>query len=252
MVVLLGTLALACAPSRPEPPTAMTIGVHDVALHVPDGWLRFDHGREQRFQREIAQITLADFGPVTPEGYLREIEHARELFRGRQLADSRTQLSGLRMRSAFSTERQWKRFESSWVSIADVGRRDDTVPEEVEYAYSEVLRQIGALPAPTLSEIVERALPHVGHGAQRDVAEQSPVTIDGRQGLRVETWDRLSHDHRQSYLFVLNEGNLVVARMELGKFAVMTDAFEAIVESLEIHPRPNDATPIQSAGSGTS
>ena len=72
--------------------------------------------------------------------------------------------------------------------------------------------------------------------------------IDGREGMRVETWDRLSHDHRKSYLFVLNEENLLVASMGLGQYSVMQAAFEALAGSLEIHPRPAD----QSAGTGTS
>jgi hypothetical protein len=118
------------------------------------------------------------------------------------------------------------------------GLEGDLDPQDVETAYTAVLTQVEMLPTLALPEIVERALPDLDHGAQRDLAEQHPVVIDGRQGLRVDTWDRLSHDHRKSYLFVLNEGNLLVARMELGEFSDMQSAFGALVDSLEIRPRP--------------
>ena len=61
------------------------------------------------------------------------------------------------------------------------------------------------------------------------------MEIYGRPAIRIETWDRLSHDHRQSFLFVLNEENLFLLRMELGKYAEMKPAFEALAGSLAFH-----------------
>ena len=91
---------------------------------------------------------------------------------------------------------------------------------------------------PALAALVERIFPVVENAAHREIAEQRPVAIDRVPAMRVETWDRLSHDHRQSFLFVLNEGNMLVARMQLGKQAEMQQPFDALVDSLEFHHRP--------------
>jgi len=235
-------LGLVCAEAPEQPPIRLSIGMHDVALQVPEGWLHFDHGREHRFQRDIAQISLADTGPATREAYLREIGHARELFRRNQASDAQTQLDRLRQRSAFLSARQWQNLRRVWRIARDGGLELDVAPEDVEAAYSVLLDEVETLETVDLATIVERALPDLDHGAQRDVADQHPVMIDGRTGMRVETWDRLSHAQRQSYLFVLNDGNLLVARMELGRFEDMKPAFDALVDSLEIHPPPGAAS----------
>ena len=88
---------------------------------------------------------------------------------------------------------------------------------------------------PDLAALVENLFPFIETAAHREIAERNPVELDGRQAIRVETWDRLSHDHRQSFLFVLNEGNLFVLRMEMGKYAEMKPAFETLAGSLEFH-----------------
>jgi hypothetical protein len=240
--VLVGVLALACSPPPEPPPIRLTVGVHDVAFQVPEGWLHLDHGREHRFHRDSEQISLADVGPVTPRGYRREIEHARELFRAGQSADARAHLDSLDLRSAFSKERQWRDLEDSWDVILDRGRGRNARSEDVEQAYLAVLARIDTLAQPALTTLIERALPGLDHGAQRDVAEQHSITIDGRAGMRIETWDRLSHDHRKSYLFVLNEENLLVARMELGRYSALQTSFETLADSLEIHPRPAEGS----------
>jgi hypothetical protein len=234
LILILGT-AWACAQQAPK--EQWTIGVHDLSLTVPAGWDHLDHGLEHRFHRELSQISLADIGPVTPPAYLRQIEHARELFRNDQALDARAHLDRLNLRSAFTSARRWEEFAESWKVARDGGQKLGTTPFEVENAYAEVLRQVARLATPELDILVHRALPELDHGAQRDVAGQREVEIDGCPGMWVETWDRLSHDHRQSYLFVLNGGNLLVARMELGKYPEMQPAFNALVDSLEIHPR---------------
>ena len=79
-VVLAVAVACACAPEPPIP-TEVEAGVHRIAFRVPEGWLHFDHGREQRFERDLLQISIADLGPVSGAGYARVIERARDLLR---------------------------------------------------------------------------------------------------------------------------------------------------------------------------
>lgn len=101
-----------------------------------------------------------------------------------------------------------------------------------------MVEEIEALESPSLAVIVERMLPDLDHGVQREVAKEQKVIVGGREGVRLESWDRLSHAHGRSYLFVLNEGNLLVARTELGEPAKLKPAFESLVASLEIDPPP--------------
>ena len=58
------------------------------------------------------------------------------------------------------------------------------------------------------------------------------VAVDGRGALLIDTWDRLNHTQRFRHVFVLNEGNLLLARMELGRFEEMEAAFDDLVASL--------------------
>ena len=75
-------LLVACASSEPPPPPALTevdVGVHRLAFAVPDGWLHFDHGREQRFEREILRLSIEDLGPVDGPAFARALEADPEL-----------------------------------------------------------------------------------------------------------------------------------------------------------------------------
>ncbi len=74
--------------------------------------------------------------------------------------------------------------------------------------------------------------------SHREVAERNRTEIDGCIGIHLETWDRLSHDHRRSFLFALNQGNLLVVRMEMGRYADMAPAYETLLSSLKIRSAP--------------
>jgi len=228
-----------CADPTPEP-LSLTIGVHLVELESPPGWEHLDHGREQRFESDSSQISMADLGPVTSDGFVREILQARELYRRGQLDDSRAQLAELRLRPLFPSVQRWRSFTRPWNSIrlAGVGHHSED-PDLVESAYSEVLGEIEALPQPNLPALAISALASLGHEEQRhDVASQEAMAVSGRAALVVDTWDRLSHAQRKSHLFVLNKGNLLVTRMELGRFPEMKPAFDALVASLRVLPPP--------------
>ena len=235
-------LVAACAPVQEEPvPIRIQPGVHDIALLVPEGWQHLDHGQEHRFHKNQSQISVADIGPVTREGYLREIKHALGLFRRQQAEDAKAHMEMLPLRSHLLSEREWDEISGAWYVAVDGGLKRNTTPDDVEVAYDTLLQQVAARKTRTFAELVEHVLVMVFSAPHREVAEQTPILIDGRQGMRLQTWDRLSHDHRQSYLFVLNEDNMLVLRMELGDFAAMLPAFESVLDSLEIHPRPEIA-----------
>jgi hypothetical protein len=231
-------LTLACSAPGPDP-SPMTIGVHEVRLIAPVGWHHFDHGREQRFERGMLHISLADMGPATREGFHREIFHARELYRLGQLEDARALLGALNLRPAVPTEQRWRSFLVPWDKIRRAGLgRVPLGPDAVETAYTEVLVEIDALPKPDLESLAVSVLTSTGHDERRDVATQRAMAIDGHSALLIDTWDRLNHTGRMRHLFVLNEGNLLLARTEMGLFQEMDSTFDDLVASLSFRDAP--------------
>ncbi len=237
-VALICLLATACVrvPETPPPtPTRVDIGIHDVSFLVPQGWEHLDHGQEHRFQRELSQISAADLGPVTPEGYQRELRRAYQLFREDRFDDACAHVSGLDLGPAFPEADQRKKFLESWWRALDGGRSTGNTWGDAQLAWEHILEEVERLPAPDLAALVENLFPSIETAAHREIAAQNRVEMFGRPAIRIETWDRLSHDHQKSFLFVLNEENLFVLRMERGKHAEMKPAFEVLADSLEFH-----------------
>jgi len=241
-VALICLLTAACelVPETPPPPAParVDIGIHHVSFRVPSGWEHLDHGREHRFHRELMQISAADLGPVTREGYLRELRRAYQLFHDDRPDDARDHVSGLDFGPAFPGADQRKRFLESWGKALDGGRSTGTTRGDAHSAWEYVMDEVEHLPDADLAAIVVNLLPSIETAAHREIASQNPSAISGRPAIRIETWDRLSHDRQQSYLFVLNEENLFVLRMELGRHAEMKPAFEALADSLAFHSVP--------------
>jgi len=232
-LILLAVLLVGGCSDPPSERLTTAIGVHRVELEAPAGWEHLDHGREQRFGDGLSQISIADLGPVAPDGFRREIVAARELYRARQLDDSRTRLRALHLRSSFPSAQRWESFSEWWdgIRLAGVGHHSED-PAIVERAYTAVLAEVAALPRPDLTTLALNALEVLGHDERHDIAHQEATAVSGRPGLLIDTWDRLSHAQRRRHLFVLNDGYLLVARMELGRFSEMEPAFDTLATSL--------------------
>lgn len=223
--------------SKQPSPGTLTVGRHQVRLVVPPGWQHFDQGSQHRLEKGQSHIHLTDLGPVTREGILREIERSRDLFRQDKLDDARESLMHVQLRGAFPSETRWSAVERPWKALLRLGPEVELDSQTIEGTYVEVLAHVDALPARDFETITVAALAELGHGAMRDVAEQRPMVVDGRDAIRVETWDRLSHTARKSHVFVLNDERLLVLWMDLGRFEQMQEAFDALVASLELPPR---------------
>ena len=77
----------------------------------------------------------------------------------------------------------------------------------------------------------------VGHDQRREVRWRRKVTIDGREAVDIETWNRLDHTNPQRIFFVSEDGDLLVLQtvgMALGDSQA---AFEAIRNSLHFRLR---------------
>jgi hypothetical protein len=211
-------------------------------VRVPEGWLHLDHGNEHDFQRGSDHVTIVAIGPVSRDACMREVRHAHGLFRDGQPEDARVHLERLDLRPAFSDAKRWEAFKRSWRVIATRFPAREPTRAQVEAAYIEVFREVDRLEDSPLSALAERVLPDLDASTHRAIADRRELAIDGRDALRIDTWDKLSHDHRRSFLFVANRGNLLAVRMGLGRFADLQPAFETLVETLEIHPRPTDGS----------
>ena len=74
----------------------------------------------------------------------------------------------------------------------------------------------------------------LGENEQRDIASRTPIRIGDREGLVVDTWDRLSHAHRKRFCFVRGEGRLLAFYMMQGEFETMQPALDALVASVTL------------------
>ena len=233
--ILGANLLLVCACAEPAPePQPLTVGLHQLELVVPDGWQHYDHGLQQRFENGTSHITLTDLGPVVPDSLLREIEHAHGLFRQDRSKDARAILYGLSPRSAFPSQQSWETFETPWDTLRRIGGKRPIVVAEVEGAFTRVIAQISALSARDFRTIAVDALEEMFQGAHRQIARREAMAFEGRDALLIDTWDRLTHNTRKRYLFILSQGNLLVARMELGKFSEMEPVFDTLVTTLRL------------------
>jgi hypothetical protein len=101
-----------------------------------------------------------------------------------------------------------------------------------------VLQNLGpATPPPRdLDELMEWGLAavdaEVGHDQRREVKSRRTVTIDGRDAVDVETWNRLDHTNPQRILFVRNDGDLLALHTAGMALDDTLAAFDAIRGSL--------------------
>ena len=214
----------------------LSVGPLTVGLEAPADWQYVQRDAEHVFKNRIEQIHVLDSGPVTREGFVREIRQARRLFLGNEFDEATELLYRLPLRTAFPSEAQWQAVEIYWNRISRFGFGQ--IPEQrrlVEEAYAEVLRQVAALPTRGLESLAMGALDALEPMDRRDVRTQRHVNVDGRLGLLVETWDRLSHRQPTRYVFVPSGDSLFIIRTGLGDFAKLEAVFEALVESAEFH-----------------
>lgn len=210
------------------------MGAHRLAFDVPDGWRHFDHGREQRFERGTLQMAMADLGPVDGLALAGVVAEARGLWEAGRTEDARAVLARLSLRPAFAGEEEWRAFLEPWAVVSRAG--EGATPGELDEAYRAVVETVSSLPPVALETLADAALADLGHDERRSVAERRPVLVDDREGLWVDTWDRLSHDYRQRFLFLVNEGHLLVVRMGLGSFDEMEGPLDALGASLVFRP----------------
>ena len=212
----------------------LTVGRQQISLEAPSDWQYVRRDDEHVFKNRIEQVHVLDSGPMTREGFAREIRQARRFFWGNQIDESISVLNRLKLRDAFPSEAQWQAVVPSWRRISRSRIASSAVERRVvEDAYAEVLSAVAALPTRDLESLALSALDALEPMDRRDVRTQRTVSVDGRIGLLLETWDRLSHAHRLRFVFVPTGESVFIVRTNFGDFAKTGPVFDALVASIE-------------------
>ena len=108
----------------------------------------------------------------------------------------------------YGDEHQLRR-EFARISLVDMGRSGGDI-------------EVGA----------DRALRNLREDERREEATREYRRIDGREAVTVDTWDRVSHEHRKRFLIVVNDRSLLVLHTPQGQFETMAETFAGLAASL--------------------
>ena len=223
------------APLAPRQ-TAM-VGRNPVRFATPAGWEHLDHGREQLFRRGEAQVSLADHGPVSREAVARELRAAERLWLDGRRADAFRRVLDLRTPvSQFSSEAQAKDFWRPW--LAATSRPGDPDSLAVGAAFATLVAGADSLARPSAEQLRQYAFSLACDPRRSEVERFASRVLHGAEWTDVHAWDRTSHLNRSRFAFTVNDGYLLVLKFDHGVFERVEPAFEALLGSLEVGPRP--------------
>jgi hypothetical protein len=234
-IVLAGMVAGCGARNSAE----YTIGEQRVSVNIPAGWEAFDEGKQIRIHKAPADVVLRDLGAAGPKGYRHEVEQARELWRKGRGDEARARMHRMELpHDQLEARTDGNSFRDAWYGVVEA-------PKEAAFAelspwFETIVAGIDALPPPDLRAVADASLAKLGHDARRDVKSRITATIDGRDALDVETWNRLSHATPQRLLFVLNDGYLLAFYTGQGADTDAMTAFETMRAGLHfpgVEPR---------------
>ena len=212
----------------------LQVGRQRITLQAPADWEHVRRDDEHVFRNRLEQVHVLDSGPMTREGFARAIRQARRLFMSHDARQSLELLSRLKLRAAFSSEERWQAVVPAWRKINRSSPGRTTAERRaVEEAYAEMLGHVAALPTADLESLAMTTLAALEPMDRRDVRAQQHVSVDGRVGLLVETWDRLSHAQRARFVFVPIGDSVLVVRTRFGDFEKSEPVFDALVASIE-------------------
>jgi hypothetical protein len=118
---------------------------------------------------------------------------------------------------------------AGWDAL-DQGKQKRFRKGEVEI----VLQNLGSAtpPLPDLDALINWGLAAVGHDQRRDVKSRRAVTVDGREAVDIETWNRLDHTWPLRMLFVRVDDDLLALHTTRLADDGTVRAFESIRDSL--------------------
>jgi hypothetical protein len=107
--------------------------------------------------------------------------------------------------------------------------------EHLDYGERHQLRRgIARIAIEPVAGSPDEALRRLGEDERRDVAARTPLVIGDEEGVIVDTWDRLSHQHRKRFVFVPGEGRPLVIYTQLGEFEAMRADLDSLIASIAV------------------
>src|SRR5262249_43746413 len=118
-LALAWALVPGCARRSVGTPSDMAVGHHRVHFVTPQGWEHLDHGREQLFRCNDAQLSLVDLGPVTREGMVSELKAAKGTWLAGRRRDAFDRVRELRSPALrYAAWQQRTEFWGPWADVA--------------------------------------------------------------------------------------------------------------------------------------
>ncbi len=223
--------------STPAQPQAIRVGHHRVRLVPPPGWEHLDHGREQLFRNREAELSLslADLGPSSRAGLVRELEAARRLW-----LEGRRKDAFARMRElhgpplAFAPSEVRAKFWGPWNEVVYFGDHADSAA--VGHGFDALIEGTATLAPDSLEMMAAYAIMTTEDVPGREIARQERRILHGATWVVVDTWSRVSHLDRRRLACLDDAGYLLALRMEHGSVDRAGLVFEALLGSIDAEP----------------
>lgn len=236
---LLVALALpGCGPRGPAgTPQDVAVGHHRVRFVVPKGWEHLDHGREQLFRLDEAQLSLVDLGPVTRDGMVTELKAAKGTWLAGYRRDAFERVRELRSPALrYAMGRESADFWKPWTDVAYTPAAADS--GDIGPAFDALIRGTESLVQPTPDLVFQYVTDLSMHTQGREISAREQPKVHGWVWFEYETWNRTTHMDRSRLAFLENNGFLLVLRMDRGLFETTAPAFDAVLGSIEVTPGP--------------
>lgn len=236
LIAVLSTSVAGCSAGKPAA-TTIQVGHHRLRLEPPPGWEHLDHGREQLFRNGETQLRVADLGPATRQGLVSELREAQALWLAGRRGDALQRVRSLHGPPIrFLPWRERADFWKPWTDVTYVASTADSA--ELGLAFDALIRAAEDLPETPVAELTEYVL-HRAHDAdRREIGRRDSIEIHGSRWLVIETWDRLSHLYRRRVAILDHEGYLLELVTDRGVFEQMSGAFDSLLASIVVDPRP--------------
>jgi len=234
-VILLIAALVACGSCSPPGPEELVVGHHRLHLAAPLGWEHLDHGREQIFRRGEMQISLADLGPASSEGLVREVGDARALWLEGRRKDAFARVRELQGPPlAYASSDQRLGFWRTWRDVLALHDHADSA--SIGAAFDSLVEGAKRLPPLTPEWIAGYALERTSDTRRREVAKSSRPVVNDSEWIEIETWDRVTHLDRSRLACVDDDGYLLALWIERGPIERAGPTFNALLGSIELNP----------------
>jgi hypothetical protein len=205
--VICAALLLLAGCSEPPPPVDVWVGQHRVRVPLPSDMQRYQNldGREAFRGDGGLTLQFVSLGAVTPGGFVRELEAARDAWVSGRQQEARSLLREARPPVyLFGGERAR---DEVFGDVEDGLRAAPTLDR-----FAAAVAVVSGLPELDLQAAAETHLRShfLFRPALQEIAHLEEGDLRGRRCLSVDTWNTRTHTGLERYLFVVDDEELLV------------------------------------------